>query len=89
MAMTKPLSEQVTYDGTTVKAELDAINAKLADWVSVKDFGAAGEPRPPTVAECAALLTPWVQTFALACGAAVASGVGVLAHVPRWHGLPE
>jgi len=27
MAMTKPLSEQVTYDGVTVKAELDAINA--------------------------------------------------------------
>lgn len=43
MAMTKPLSEQVTYDGITVKAELDAINAKLADWVSVKDFGAAGD----------------------------------------------
>ena len=43
MAMTKPLSEQVTYDGTTVKAELDAINAKLADWVSVKDFGAVGD----------------------------------------------
>lgn len=52
-------------------------------------LGQAGEPRPPTVAECAALLTPWVQTFALTCGAAVASGVGVLAHVPRWHGLPE
>ena len=43
MAMTKPLSEQVTYDGTTVKAELDAINAKLAEWVSVKDFGAVGD----------------------------------------------
>lgn len=43
MAMTKPLSEQVTYDGTTVKAELDAINTKLAEWVSVKDFGAAGD----------------------------------------------
>ena len=43
MAMTKPLSEQVTYDGTTVKAELDAINAKLAEWISVKDFGAVGD----------------------------------------------
>ena len=43
MAMTKPLSEQVTYDGVTVKAELDAINAKLAEWVSVKDFGAIGD----------------------------------------------
>ena len=43
MAMTKPLSEQVTYDGTTVKAELDAINVKLAEWVSVKDFGAVGD----------------------------------------------
>ena len=37
MAMTKPLSEQVTYDGTTVKDELDAINAKLA----VNYFGSA------------------------------------------------
>ena len=43
MAMTKPLSEQVTYDGVTVKAELDAINAKLAEWISVKDFGAVGD----------------------------------------------
>ena len=43
MAMTRPISEQVTYDGVTVKEELDAINAKLAEWVSVKDFGAAGD----------------------------------------------
>jgi len=43
MAMTKPLSEQVTYDGVTVKEELDAINVKLAEWVSVKDFGAVGD----------------------------------------------
>lgn len=43
MAMTKPLSEQVRYDGITVKEELDAISAKLADWVSVKDFGAVGD----------------------------------------------
>lgn len=43
MAMTKPLSEQVTYDGITVKEELDRISAKLADTVSVKDFGAVGD----------------------------------------------
>lgn len=43
MAMTRPISEQVTYAGDTVKAELDRISAKLADTVSVKDFGAVGD----------------------------------------------
>lgn len=43
MAMTRPISEQVTYAGDTVKVELDRILAKLADTVSVKDFGAVGD----------------------------------------------
>ena len=64
MAMTKPLSEQVRYDGTTVKAELDAINAKLADWVSVKDFGAAGDG----VTDDTAAIQAAVNSSSVICG---------------------
>jgi hypothetical protein len=43
MSMTKPTAEQVTYKGKGIGAVTRTVESKLADVVSVKDFGAVGD----------------------------------------------
>lgn len=57
MAMTKPISTQVTYTPAGTGAVATTVQSKLREWVSVKDFGAVGDGVTSDVAAVNAAIT--------------------------------
>ena len=62
MAMTRPISEQVTFTQEGVGAVERLASEKLREWVSVKDFGAVGDEATDDTSAVQAAVTHCVST---------------------------